>query len=262
MSDLVIFGTEYPNVAGIICKDDNGNDVTYTSGGGGGSLTLKMGVLRPDAELVQSYTCDRFAVEDDEITLPAYTTSSTTLIAASQKSIDIDLDEYDYSYAIRALATPVYSIQDKDNGRFVAAVYCEFAEAVVLPKTMVYDGAVVLSNDYRVTNIGNYKPVIYYNSASSLAVTNLNYGCYFANTAPSINSSGTLKFSFYLPSLRIAGSSTYFAQKYMDALTDIRYQYIVEVYRTKKGTANIDGYNRWTLAKHTIDCYNNGGTLT
>jgi hypothetical protein len=31
---LEIFGTEYTNVAGIIAKDDNGVDQTYTKGGG------------------------------------------------------------------------------------------------------------------------------------------------------------------------------------------------------------------------------------
>ena len=37
---LEIFGIEYTNVAGIIAKDDNGNDVTYTRGGGSGSVVV------------------------------------------------------------------------------------------------------------------------------------------------------------------------------------------------------------------------------
>ena len=32
---LEIFGVEYTNVAGIIATDNNGNELTYTRGGGG-----------------------------------------------------------------------------------------------------------------------------------------------------------------------------------------------------------------------------------
>ena len=42
MSDtLEIFGIEYTDVAGIIATDDNGNDLTYTRGGGSPSLQNK-----------------------------------------------------------------------------------------------------------------------------------------------------------------------------------------------------------------------------
>lgn len=36
---LEIFGTEYTNVTGIIAKDGNGNDLTYTRGGGSSKNT-------------------------------------------------------------------------------------------------------------------------------------------------------------------------------------------------------------------------------
>lgn len=36
---LEIFGVEYTNVAGIIATDDNGNELTYTRGGGGVTVT-------------------------------------------------------------------------------------------------------------------------------------------------------------------------------------------------------------------------------
>lgn len=42
MSDtLEIFGVEYTNVAGIIATDDNGNELTYTRGGGAPTLQNK-----------------------------------------------------------------------------------------------------------------------------------------------------------------------------------------------------------------------------
>ena len=45
MSDtLEIFGTEYTSVTGIIAKDDNGNDLTYTRGGGSPTLQSKTNI--------------------------------------------------------------------------------------------------------------------------------------------------------------------------------------------------------------------------
>ena len=48
MSDtLEIFGVEYTNVTGIIAKDDNGNDLTFTRGGGTPSLQTKSKTYTP-----------------------------------------------------------------------------------------------------------------------------------------------------------------------------------------------------------------------
>ena len=38
---LEIFGKEFTNVAGFKAKDDNGNVLTYTRGGGGGTITIE-----------------------------------------------------------------------------------------------------------------------------------------------------------------------------------------------------------------------------
>ena len=38
---LEIFGTEYTNVTGIVATDDNGNELTYTRGGGSPTLQTK-----------------------------------------------------------------------------------------------------------------------------------------------------------------------------------------------------------------------------
>ena len=49
-------------------------DGTLTRGtaSGGGSASLKYGVLRPDAELVKSYTYDKYIHADEGVTMPAY----------------------------------------------------------------------------------------------------------------------------------------------------------------------------------------------
>lgn len=52
---LEIFGTEYTNVEGIIATDDNGNELTYTRGGG--SPTLQNKTVNPTTSQ-QSVTAD------------------------------------------------------------------------------------------------------------------------------------------------------------------------------------------------------------
>jgi len=56
---LEIFGVEYTNVAGIIAKDDNGNDLTYTRGGGTPSLQTKSRTYAPTtSQQTESVTAD------------------------------------------------------------------------------------------------------------------------------------------------------------------------------------------------------------
>ena len=60
MSDtLNIFGTEYTGVTGIIAKDNNGNDLTYTRGGGTPSLQTKSKTYTPTtSQQTETITAD------------------------------------------------------------------------------------------------------------------------------------------------------------------------------------------------------------
>ena len=49
----------------------------------------------------------------------------------------------------------------------------------------------------------------------------------------------------------------------MNAMTDIRYQWIIQVYRAPKGNLNIDGWGQRQQILHIVDCVeNNNMTLT
>ena len=67
MSSLIIAGNTYPDVPSILVPKDGGGYAEYTEGGGSGGA-VKMGVLRPDAELVDKWTMDQYAVADLELT--------------------------------------------------------------------------------------------------------------------------------------------------------------------------------------------------
>lgn len=56
---LNIFGTEYTNVAGIIASDSNGNELTYTRGGGSPTLQTKSKTYTPTtSQQTESVTAD------------------------------------------------------------------------------------------------------------------------------------------------------------------------------------------------------------
>ena len=55
---------------------------------------------------------------------------------------------------------------------------------------------------------------------------------------------------------QIRGHTTYFTSTYMNAVTDIRYQYVIEVYRAPKNHLNIDGWGSTQNLQHVLECVN------
>ena len=45
----------------------------------------------------------------------------------------------------------------------------------------------------------------------------------------------------------------------MNALTDIRYQYVIDVYRAPMNNLNVDGWEQDQTLQHIIDCVNTSG---
>lgn len=62
---------------GITGYNKNGVKLTGTASGG----SLKQIIIRPDAELMQSWKYDKRIIADEGITIPAYTTATQTLKA-------------------------------------------------------------------------------------------------------------------------------------------------------------------------------------
>ena len=233
----------------------------------GGSTTLQYGVLRPDATLVHSVSYDKYITADEGVEIPAYTTTSKTLLASEtlSETVSMDLTNYNYMVLIRMLSIPTYDVTTKGKGRteycFGSALYevCEFPANTFT--SIIEPTRKLTSRSTSIYVVGNGSRQVYYTSSTAIgAYASAAYGPNQTVTAPSF--SGTT-LTLKTPVLIIRGHTTYYTNTYMNATTDVRYQYIIDVYRAPKGNLNLDGWGVYTQSMHIVDdVQNNGGTLT
>lgn len=235
-----------------------------------GGINLQNYVLRPDAELVQTYTLDSLVVTDEGVTLPSYTTTATTTIAAANLSptVSLNLSNYDYFIRERFLTIPVYSSTTKAKGYNDYSLGSCFYEVLNLPTSfwLRTDGTYHTARVNGVISAGATYRLLYWSSATATAVyTSSGYGCHQVVAAPTLSSATSLTpaLTVKAPSLYFRGSTTYFTSATWANITDIRRQYIIQVYRAPKGNANIDGWGGDQQIKSIMsDIVNNNFTLT
>lgn len=233
----------------------NGSLITGTASGG----ALKMGVIRPDAELVQSFTYDKYIVADEGKTLPSYTTTATTLLASSDLSPTITMarDSYHYFILFRALAIPSYvSGTGYGKGRQEYSFNQGLYEYIYFPANTF--GAISTTQKYtsalaQVLNEGSQTYSFCWTSATGTTVVASSYGCAAAATVPT--ASGTT-LTIKSPALKVQGNTNYFASTYMNALSDIRYQYVIEVYRAPVSGSLAGMWGATSQCSHDNTCIN------
>ena len=226
---------------------------TATIGGG----NLNPWVMRPDAEGCYTLAYDKYIVADEGVTLPAYTTTNQVLKAAETISPTVPKNTADYNYyiAIRTLTIPVYNTSKVAKGRQEYHHSAAFYEVVDYPANTIS----ALINNTKITALGttpfsagNNGEEIYWTSGTVLTrYTSAAYGCAQTITAPTSN---TTSITIKTPALIVRGHTTYFTSTFMNALTDIRYQYIIEVYRSPKDNLNFNGWGLYQMSCHAMDC--------
>ena len=219
--------------------------------------TLNPWVMRPDVEKIYTLSYDKYIVADEGVTFPAYTTTSQTLKASETISPTIARDPANYNYYVaeRALSIPEYSVTTKAKGRVEYSYASAFYEIVDYPaKTIsaLLNNTEVSALSYSVFSAGNNVGLVYWSSGTALArYASAAYGVAQTITAPTCTASAiTIK----TPALLTRGHTTYFTNTYMNAVTDVRYQYIIEVYRAPKEHLSFDGWGLYNMSEHVMDC--------
>ena len=238
-------------LSGKIIVDSSGNITP-------GTAALTVGTLRPDAELVKTLSYDKYIVADEGITIPEYTTTQTTLKATSELSetYTISYTSYNWYILVRTLTIPEYSVTSKAKGRqeyqFTVRMY-EIAEIEANTMAALIDPTKkVTSPSVSTIPIGMYGRIVYWSSGTAVSAYSTDaYGANQNIVAPTLSSS---VLTFNAPDLRVRGSTSYFTNTYFNALTDIRYQWVIQVYRAPKNNLNLDGWGQATQANHIIAC--------
>lgn len=254
-------------------KTDQGVDVVETPDSHGGTIIeitgvqsvgkVKPYVIRPDAELVQTWTADEYLVADLGLTIPAYATSAKTILTGAALSPVIAMDRTNYSYYVtmRGLAIPQYNTETKVKGR------CDYGETAYLYEVMyvpanefeTIDGSkAITAVNQAVTANGSSGREIYWTSASAIAVANnATYGAYVTGQAPTLSGANlTVKAPIY----GIRGNTTYMTSTAWGQITDIREQYVIQVWRAPRG--DVDGWGLLTSIRSIAENVRNGGNLT
>lgn len=232
-------------------------------GSGGGTPVYKYGVIRADAEKVKTLSWDTRAVADEGITLPAYNTSAQTLKASADiGTYEMDYSGYNYFILERFVCTPTYSVTSKTKGRveYWYGSYCYEVSAVPGDAYQTQDKSKSTTTvPVTINPGGSMARLVYWSSSSALAAyASAAYGVYQSVQAPTVSSNViTLK----SPVWGERGHGTYFSSTYMNALTEIREQGIIEVWRAAKG-ASINGWGATSQMYHMISDINSTGTLT
>lgn len=246
-TDQVVSVTETPDSHGGTIIEINGTV----------SRAMNPWVMRGDVEKVYTLSYDKYIVADEGVEFPAYTTTAQTLKASETISPTVAYDPTNYNYFIaeRALTIPEYSITTKAKGRVEYSFANAFYELVDYPANTIQgilDDKVLTSRSYSIFSAGNNVGLVYWSSGTAIArYATAAYGVAQTITAPSVGASAiTIK----TPALITRGHTTYFVNTYMNAVEDVRYQYIIEVYRVPKNSMSFDGWGMYNMSLHSIDC--------
>ena len=224
--------------------------------------SIKTYALRPDAELVKTYSYDKLIYDDEGVTIPSYTTTVTPLKASASVSpaATLSLDDYDYFIVTRMLSIPEYSIDTIGAGRLEYVFSSVIYEIVDFPADSI--SSIQGSGKKTARTVidfasTHYSLVAYWSGASTFTTyANTAYGTYQTPQLPTLSSStsSTPDLTFNSPIFNVRGSTSYFKNTYFNAMTDIRYQWVTELYRTQKRSLASDGWSFSNCMHGILSC--------
>ena len=216
--------------------------------------TLQMGILRPDAEIAKVWSWDAYAVDDWELTIPAYSTTAQTLkaTAAESQTYTFDYTNYDYFMIQKMLSIPTYNTSNVGKGRVEYWVGMYLYEVCSVPAGTYHAFVNYTSRNTTMTVAGYTYRSIYWSSGTAIGpYSTAAYSVVQSAVAPSITS-GVVTVN--TPNVTMRGSTTYFTSTYFNAITDIRFQWRAELWRAPKDNLNLNGWSYHQLLNHLVDC--------
>jgi hypothetical protein len=268
MADYVVSDTSLTGVADAIRERGGTNDPLAFPDGFETAIesiphdqpTLKMGVIRPDAELVETWSYDKLWIADEGGTLPAYSTSAVTLKASEQLEVEHEweLDDYKYFVTARTLVIPFYNTDEIARGR-VEWSETHGAWELVYPDSNAFRALVDPSKGYVsralgwVASGGTFSRMPYFtNSQGTISVYSANsYGIWCTVQAPTY-SSGEQRINS--PNFTLRCQPNVFDKPFYEALTDIRFQWVIELWRVPVGSLNLIGWSANQQLDHILEC--------
>ena len=213
-------------------------------------MSLNAIAIRPDAQLIKTFTADQMAYGNlnKNVRATGYSTSNVDIITAGTTLDNTDCvydsTNYDYFVAIRTLTIPQYG--DIGTGKGMSDQAWSIAGySFFQPPSEQYNyistqtGQSYSNTAIQVVGYTAYK-TLYWNTETALALTTqATYGIIQVPTAPAISSN---KIRIRNPVVRWRGNTNQFSETYYNYLNDIRVQYVIEIYRAPKNNLNINGW--------------------
>lgn len=221
---------------------------------------MQRSILRPDAVRVETWSYDKLWVAEEGETLPEYQTTAITLKASEALTVthEWDLENYKYFLLFRGLVIPFYNTNEIARGRMEYSL-SNSAYEFVYPEANTFRAMVDPTKVSTtrapgwVASGGTFYRMPYFaNSAGMLAVYSAtSYGCWITFVAPTY-SSGELGINS--PNFTLRSQANVFDRPFYEALTDIRFQWIIELWREQTGSLNYDGWVADQEMNKIIEC--------
>lgn len=229
------------------------------------SGSIQQVILRPDAEIWKTWTYDKHIVADEGITIPPYQTTAVTLKATEQlDEITADAANYKYFLVFRTLAIPEYNTDNIARGRFEWSSMVGAYEFVFTPmkdlKPLVDGEYTIATNSAAVQGSASYRS-LYFTSATGISIyATSSYGIWTTGVAPAYVGG---KIRVNSPNFTMRAQANILDQSFYEAMTDIRFQYVYELWRVPIGSLQYDGWQNQQSVDLSLDClYSQNHKLT
>lgn len=198
-------------------------------------------------------------VTDDGVTLPEAPTAAKVDLVESEALPDITTDAANYKYFVnqRAIAYPIYSGSEIGRGRFEYGISESCMEALAFDNgdfiALVDSEKKYANGAYTFIGSSQYRGVYFTSYSGSMSVyTSNTYGLYVVFSTPSLTSSAIRLSS---PALSVRCQANIYDDPFWNITTDIRYQYIMEVWRVPRGTdRDMNGWTNTMQMERTLGC--------